>query len=268
MQIVHRISIAGSPRIRAELANYGLVVPAEGLVTFEVDETHESWSLLKEWIHDHQAVDVVLTKFSRAEICAATWLELEPVWHNGYPEPDRENLGYLAATYDLNDYCAECGLGLRQHAPFQLRREPKWGRNEIFQLNWIFDEYFVTPALYEAVFAPAGIACREVLNTKGGVLSGVVQLAPSEYVPLSLERRASELCGRCGRNRYRPVPAGPCPAMRREPSTGLAKTEEWFGSGNAAYHQMIISQELWRAIETRGSRGAAVRPVAESRAPR
>src|SRR6266849_2102839 len=117
MQIIHRISISTTPEIRKELSSLGVVV-GEGLVTFEVDETHKSWRGLKLWIDERRAVDIVTTKFSNREIAHARWLELVPTWHHGYPQPE-DNFGYREVTYDRSEYCAQCGIGAKQKAPFR-----------------------------------------------------------------------------------------------------------------------------------------------------
>lgn len=164
MQFVHHISIASSADVQAELAQLGIVVDSKGLASFDVDESQESWLKMQRWIAVRKPVDIVSTKFSKQEIGDADWLELMPDWHHGYPQPNENEFGYRAATYDLSNYCLECGTGMRQRAPFQMRAEPKWDRKEILQLNWVFDEYFVTPELWVRVFEPLGIASREVLG--------------------------------------------------------------------------------------------------------
>src|SRR6266513_987519 len=167
MQFIHRISISSSPEIRAELADMGIVVGASGLVTFELDESHKSWPKVQRWVAARRAVDIVRTQFSKQELANAEWLELMPDWHHGYPQPDEDVFGYREATYDLTGYCPQCGTGLRQKAPFQMKSEPKWGRNSILQLNWIFDEYFVTPEVWAKVFDPHAVSSRPVLDTGG-----------------------------------------------------------------------------------------------------
>ena len=129
---------------------------ASGLVTFELDESDPRWTVLKEWIVRREVLDIVSTKFSAAEIAKAEWVALESEWHCGYPQPDKLDLGYRAATYDLAHYCERCGTGLRQRAPFRMNGEPAWGRKGILQLNWVFDEYFVTPEVWARAFEPFG----------------------------------------------------------------------------------------------------------------
>jgi hypothetical protein len=262
MQIIHRISISSTPEIRSELAAMGVVVGASGLVTFEVDEAHEAWSALHLWIARRRAADIVSTKFSERELAEARWLALEPSWHHGYPQPDEGRFGYREATYAVADFCEQCGIGLKQKAPFQMKSEPKWGRNGILQLHWVFDEFFVTPEVWSTVFNPNGVGCRPVLDAKGAKLKTVVQLVVQEEVSVLVEGLAAELCARCGRVKSLPVTRGAFPPPVTEPSVRMAKTREYFGSGASAHRGVLVSQEVARALAAEKVRGASVRPVA------
>ncbi len=262
MQIVHRISLSSTPEIRSELATMGVVVGASGFVSFEVDESHDAWLVLKGWIERRRAVDIVSTRFSKKELAEARWLALVPDWHHGYPQPKENIFGYRDATYDLTDYCQHCGIGLKQKAPFQMKTEPKWGRNGILQLNWVFDEYFVTPEIWATVFRPQGVGCRSVTNPKGLELKTVVQLVVDEWVSVITEGLAAQTCGACGGMKYLPVTRGPFPALVNEPPAQMVKTKEYFGSGASAHRRILISQSIAGALESEKVRGASAKPVA------
>lgn len=267
MQIIHHISISSSPEIQAELKSMGIVVAGHGLVSFDLDESKESWPKVQRWISMRQAVDVARTAFSMQEIKSAKWLELMPDWHHGYPQPNEDVFGYREVTYDLSDYCVQCGIGLKQRAPFRMKSEPRWGRNGIMQLNWIFDEYFVRPEVWRQVFEPRGIGCCQVLNTRGIELTTVLQLAISQEVDIVTDGLLVQPCTACGRFKYVPVTRGPFPKLAREPAGHMAKTRQYFGSGASASKRIIISQELGSALMKTGVRGASLRPVAESSSP-
>jgi hypothetical protein len=219
--------------------------------------------LFQQW----EAGDFISTKFSKKELAEAQWLELVPDWHHGYPQPNEEAFGYREATYELTGFCERCGIGMKQRAPFQLKAEPKWGRNGILQLNWVFDEYFVTPQAWRTLFKPRGIACRPVLNTKGVELETVVQLRIEEEVGIVTEGLAREQCPSCGRMRYLPVTRGPFPASTSEPTRVMVKTREYFGSGAAAHQRVLVSRELAHALVVARVRGASLRPVGAAAGP-
>lgn len=262
MQIIHRISIASSPSIQAELASMGILIDSSGLVSFEINEAYQSWPALQCWILKRKPIDLVKTKFSKKEILSANWLQVVPDWHHGYPQPNEDVFGYREATYDLVKYCNKCGIELKQNAPFQMKTEPRWGRNNILQLNWVFDEYFVTPELWASVFEPAGISSRPVLNMKGKVLESVVQLVISEEINVSLDGLVKETCEVCGSAKYLPVTKGMFPSLMGEPIGHAVKTKEYFGSGASAHKCVLISQDIANALFSKNVRGVSLRPVA------
>lgn len=267
MRVVHRVSISSSPEVSTELADLGVPVESTGFVTFEVDETHPRWPELRAWIDRRSAPDAVFTMFSDGELAAAPWLELVPDWHHGYPQPDEDSFGYLLVTYDLTDYCATCGVGLRQIAPFQMKGEPKWGRRGILQLNWVFDVFFVTPKVWSTVFEPLGVRRRPVVTPWGDELETVVQLVVECEADIATEGLEGETCGSCGRTKYLPVLRGPFPALVNEPASPLVKTRQWFGSGASARRRVLVPQEARQAMEAEEVRGASFRPVVGIRVP-
>jgi hypothetical protein len=261
MRIIHRISVASSTTIQADLAAAGIEVPAAGMATFEIDQTDPAWPTVAEWAARHQPLDLVRTEFAPAEIDAAGWLELQPGWHHGYPQPKENSFGFRAATYDLADFCQECGVGLAQRAPFQMKAEPPWGGRGMLQLNWVFDEYFTTPAVWETVFAPFGVPRRPVLHRTGAELTTVVQLVVDEPVPVVVDGPPSQQCPRCQRTKFLPVKAGPFPALEREPSGPVARTSQYFGSGGSAFRPVLLRSDLARALTRAKVRGMLLRPL-------
>ena len=261
MQIIHRISIASSGDIQQELAGLGIVVAERGFVSFEVDESHEAWPRLADWIVRRAALDIISTKFSKKELAGAQWLELMADWHHGYPQPNEDAFGYRSVTYDLTDWCSECGVGMKQKAPFQMKEEPKWGKNAILQLNWVFDEFFVTRDVWTRIFKPQGIGCQPVTNTKGVELKSVVQLAVQEDVSIVSKGLSYATCAKCTRTKYLPIARGAFPVLVQEPTHAIAKTKEYFGSGGRAYKSVLVSQKLAHSVTVSKVRGATARPV-------
>jgi hypothetical protein len=231
------------------------------LISFDVEEGDPRWPAVSGWIKRRRAGDIVRTTFTEAEQSAAAWLELEPSWHHGYPQPDEGSFGYLAATFDLRDYCEKCGVGRRQSAPFQMKREPKWGRRGILQLNWVFDEFFVRPDVWKAVFSPFGVGCRAVLDTQEAELETVVQLNVEEEVDVVTDGLVPEVCDVCDRVKYLPHTRGRFPALISTPEGSMVKTSQWFGSGGAADRRLLVGQALRRALVEKKVRGVSYRPL-------
>lgn len=268
MKIFHRISEKATPEILETLASFGIVIVPDplNLFRFEVDESDERWPAIQQWMAAQGFTDSVRTTFSESEISSAKWLTLDPQWHYGYPQPQEDEFGYLTATYDLGDYCEQCGIGNVQKASFQMRGEPKWGRRGMLQLNWVFEEFFATPDVWARIFKPFGVACRPVCNTQGQELQTVVQLVVSEQVHVSTHRLEGYRCELCGLIKYRPFTKGGFPALTTTPTSPMVRTYESFGSGARAWRATIISQEIRTALKEAGVRGVDFTPVEEFRA--
>lgn len=255
MQIVHRISFASSAERQKELAGLGVFVADHGFVAFDVDENHDAWPALREWIARHRALDVASTRFSRSELADARWLELgaEPL-----PLPEDDST-YRRPTYDLSAWCWQCGIGRRQRAPFQIRAEAI-GEREIFRVYGILDELFVTRDVWSNVFAHFGVGAWPVIGSNGKELGSVVQLAVEEEVGVVTSGLASEQCQRCDRIKYVVPDDGPFPSLTIEPVQAIARTREHFGAGPRADQRIVVSQELATAIAAAHLRGMQLRP--------
>lgn len=245
------------------------VVPLPGdhvLLVFDLEEGHprfaEVQALCQAW---DGSVHMAYTEFTKAERDASAWFGFS-AHRSGYPQPDRD-FGYVAATYDLSAACEVCSVGLVQRAPFRMKHEPRWGRRSIMQLNWVFDAFFVTPELWERVFAPCGISCRPVWGRPGTPLSTVVQLVVEEQVSMATQGYPVEHCARCGRDKCKPIGRGYLPHVTPQPRGAIARTKETFGSGMSAHHQVIVSRQLMEDIVGAGARGADFYPVAPDGVP-
>lgn len=271
MRIIHRISLTADSRDQREISRLGISVAPMAMpgvssspfVWFDIEESDSTWPAVRDWVARRRPSNVVRTLFSKNEISAARFLALAPDWHHGYPQPRDGDNGYLEATYDLTDYCAACGMGLKQKAPFQMKGEPRWGRRGILQLNWVFDEYFVTPAVWTAVFEPHGIGRRAVIDRSGRELQSVVQLVVAEEVGMVTTGLMSETCTTCGRVKYLPISRGALPPLANEPLGHIVWSREYFGSGASTHHEVIVSQHVRSALEAAHVRGASFVPVAE-----
>ena len=262
MRIIHRVSKNLTAEAATELVHLDIPGAQPGLFTFEINEQDERWPKVSVWVVEHGAVDIVSTAFSPEELDSAGWLELVSDWHHGYPQPDDENFGYLSATYDLSDYCRACGIGKRQVAPFQMKKEPKWGRHSIVQLNWVFDEYFVKPEIWEGVFKGFGVRSRPVHNRKGEELETVVQLVLEDEVEVG-SGSVEETCPSCGATKFNHVTRGPSPPMLTKPPGEIARSRQWFGSGARAQHLVYVSQQVRQAMKQHDVKGASFRVVAD-----
>ena len=262
MKLFHQISFNSSRAFKTELAAMGfdVDVAADGVEVLRVDEADPRWPALEAWANRHNATHYVGAEFDQGEIERAKWVQLRPAWHHGYPQPESA-FGYRAVTYDLCDYCEACGTGLRQKAPFRMRAEPKWGKRGVMQLNWVFDEFFVRPDIYETLFEPLGVGSLPVMTTKGATLKSVVQLEIRDVVPIDTNGLEGETCSQCGRVKYVPHTRGPFPRLLSDAPGALAKSDAYFGSGALASKAVIASSSVVAAVLANNARGVSFFPV-------
>jgi len=246
--------------IRKELKLLGFHLE-EGFAALEIDEMHERWPHVSRLIDHYSPSKTIRAKFSEQEIEEAEYLRLLANGHHGYPQPE-DDFGYKSITYDDSRYCVHCQCGLIQKAPFRLRGEPKWGkRGGFLQLNWVYDQYFVHPEVWEAYLKPFGIAVREVFSVKGAKLNTVVQIdVPQADISLCMDGQPSTMCTACGTAKFR-IKAGFFPAIESNCDMPIFKTREYIGGG-AASKPIIVSRAFGAAIRTTKLRGVRFEPLA------
>lgn len=263
MKIKHTVTFPYAAESRAKLLGF----PSGNLEIYEHDPLWEQVQDLMQQFDD--TIDVAETTFSAAELTSAEWLFWEARWLNGYPFPDD---GYMERTYNLSAACSACGVEAMQKEPFRLKKEPRWGRRSVFQLNWEEDKWFIRSDVFRAVFEPRGVLSWPVLDRRGRVIESVIQLnldaVPTISAPVTWP---IERCAKCQRTKYNYEGAGPFPAFATQAGADhpCLTSSEWFGSGGAAFRATFISQSLYRSLSDAGlsARGVRFRPVEKTTAP-
>ncbi|MCK4764790.1 MAG: hypothetical protein KAW12_21510 [Candidatus Aminicenantes bacterium] len=269
MKIIHNISLRITPKIKKKLEGFGIFVSGgfgkivgEDLVNFKVSESDECWKELESRLANWQAIDISFTKFSIKELKEANWLFMVPDWHHGYPQPE-DDFGYLMVTYDLTNNCEKCGIGPAQNAPFRIKKEPGWGKRGILQLNWVFDEFFAKPDVWQNVFKPFEVSYRSVLHYKSlKELKTVVQLLIDEEIEIELDGYDYDICEMCKCKKYLPITRGKFPPLKSLPNKHISRTKNYFGSGASAFREIIISQYLFKKISEQNIKGVSFEVVA------
>ena len=265
MEIFYKYFLNIDIDLQKEIANCGLNIEL-GLKSLIISHNDERFQRIYNLMSDMGEVEQISTEFTKSEIGNAEYLQLNPSWHCGYPMPDNDN-GYYEMTFDLSVYCPKCGVGLKQKAPFRMKKEPNWGKKHITQLYWVYDEYFVKPEIWENIFKPLGIGKIPVLHYKTEKeLETVVQLkvdkiASSELLINSDQKRNT--CESCGRLKYYPYVRGFYPKFGEDvdPSIHMIKTKEYWGSGASADRSIIVSHELYHLINENKIKGVSFTPM-------
>lgn len=231
------------------LNNKGIIVKT-GFCAIEFLSTCENDKLLpilKEWgasINQYY-------EFSKKEILAANNYLLGVKWPNGYPMPDND-FGYLNLTYNLDNYCDICGIGLVQKAPFRIRSEPKWENKKLFTLEWVYDEVFVKTDYYQEIFQPKGYGYWPVLKYKTeSIIKDTVQLKiPFAKSNLKLDNFERETCPMCNRIRYELLgDKGFATGFMHNEDSDISKSLEYFGSGASSHHRIYVNKFLFEAFQ-------------------
>jgi len=247
MDIEHRITLAASRGLARRLGKLGIEA-VEGFNTIVMMASDPRWPALKAVQSELGLLDIASAVFDDKEIAAAETVAFYATAHRGYPEPS-DTAGYLDATYDLSAYCAHCGVGKKQKAAFRFKTEPTWKRRSVVQLNWVFDEFFVSPSTWEKAFKPLGVGRLPVLNTRGTTeFSNVVQLDISRRVDVDITGLPFEDCLVCSRRKFQPVADNfmPRPLDSEAP---VFKSSQEFGSGALASRICFSSRSGRLALE-------------------
>lgn len=230
--------------------------PMASFGTFDIAEDDARWPALSRLVRPLNMLDIVSTQFDKDELLAAKCCALNGYWQEGYPQPEGDG-SYQTKTYDTSNYCETCGTGLVQKAPFRMKGEPKWGTRSFFCLNWVDDEIFTKPEIWRDVFEPLGVKQLPVWRpVKDAPLERCVQLVIEDEVELRMPAdHPSERCGTCGRTRWAYFNSGAFPGPTDAELPHLFKSAQYFGSGHASHKQVMVSAELYKAIEARNLTG-------------
>lgn len=242
MKIEHRIGLNVGWREKDILKSYGIILE-EGFQTFIVDESNQYWEEISRLIKVWKASDVVQTRFTKSELETADYLALYPKWLNDFPQPEES---YLNESYDLKTYCSSCGVGKVQKSSIRIKGEPKWGKNLLFSLNWIFDEVFVERGFYSRFLKPLGIESREVVvHKRNSISESTVQLVlPVTEASLNLDQYPFLKCAECDSIKYLPINKGFFPPFNQPVEYPIFKSKEYFGSGASADQRIFVGSKL------------------------
>lgn len=271
MEIIHHFGLRiSSDRDRQEFLEAGIQLeecppgPRGGIIaSFDISESDPRWAEAARVAARFEAIDTIMTRFTEGERESAKYLGILASSYRGYPEPSNV-MGFLKATYDLTEYCARCGIGRRQVRPFRMKKAPKL-HNSLLQLNWVFDEFFVSPEVWVGVFKPMGIGCRPVLlgGTEAEIDESVVQLDIAEHADLALDESRSKECPSCGRRKWPVSLRGrfPEPAATKAP---MFRSHQHFGSGAGASQLIFVSDLMYRKMKEASLKGIEFYPCEAS----
>jgi hypothetical protein len=207
----------------------------------------------------------------------------------GYPQPEKD-FGYLNQTYDINNACPTCNIGLRQANEFRFKSEPKASNSQFIDLNWVFDQIFLRQPIEEIFLEETvtGISFSiPVFNKTGKPLETIKQLRVDTIIVdgLITDNLKIEICEYpkeksqikfltaigsrlikgpfCGQIKFN-YPQRKSFEFRKNSFSNMPdiiRTVEWFGSGGSASRPIFISYKVYEIIKRFKWRGAFLEPV-------
>lgn len=237
-----------------ELKELGMVFKKDEYKVIEFNDDDTDSELLKKIFKQYNIDLERRSIFSDKDKLDSQYLRLQATWHFGYPQPEDN---YLVYSYDLSNYCNECGIGKKQIKSLRFSKEPKWGQRHFLQLNWIFDEYFVPPLVYSNIFKSLNVNSKEVINHKKNIpFENVCQLEiPTVESNLIIDNCDFEICKKCSRKKYKPILVGSYPALKNHTNLNIFKTREFFGSGARAFNLVYINNHFYKELVSKNVNG-------------
>ncbi|HRH67939.1 MAG TPA: hypothetical protein PLB89_00390 [Flavobacteriales bacterium] len=236
-------------------------------VSLVIAESHPSWpDLARHLAVNSDLLHTVGLRYSAEEISQAGFCEFQCAGQFGYPQPEAA-FGYQNITYYPSIGCRSCGIGLRQVDPFRFKKPPTQRHSHVVQLNWVFDEFFLSERARLDLEGSGLTGFRigpAVLHKSGEPLHDWYQLHIDAQLPgvIDTSTFTKELCGQCGRTKYNhPTDRQIEVRLDHGAAPDISRSPEWFGSGGSAWRSTMVSKKFVNYISSRKWRGVNLAPV-------
>jgi hypothetical protein len=257
------------------------------VLEFFLYEDNPRFSMMKEALQGFGIEAQVGTMYDKEDVAKANWFYVT-VGEYQYPQPENA-FGYLRATFNLDHYCDNCGIGKSQNAPFRLKTTPKQPNNQFWGLHWEHDAIFIrseAKGILESENIMGISFSKPVLHKKGvevedmwqmhikteigaGIDSYNLTKETCEYVDGQEGGKgvAVKLLHYCERIKYNFPKRGGMTidesSFRDAPD--IVRSNEWFGSGGEAFRLPIFSKRVKQVIEKNKLRGLGFTPIFHQR---
>ncbi len=231
--------------------------PGEIISALDILQSSIYWPAISDYINEYQLLVLPETLFTNDELSAAEWLRVRSKWRAGYPQPEG-NFGYENITYRNDRLCGSCGCGLEQIDSFRIKKSPKWGKRNFFELNWVGDELFVSNRARQVLEQKGitGISFKEVKNKNGTEIFPDVQqmfihnIISEGMIEDSTSIKESYICPTCQTKKYIPSGVGMMKYHREifKNAPDIVKTAEIFGAGHYAAREILLRNHVYRTL--------------------
>ena len=198
----------------------------------------------------------VTCEYSKKELSEAKYLSIWLKRYSGYPQPEAIGVkdSYFNYTFDITNFCTNCGNGLVQKDSFYLKKSFNIERIRFGGVYWEYDTFFITKELQDLFVKEkfTGIEFVPVKNIKTKqIVDNIVQLKINAIFPQKLKFDTKEVinCKSCNTIKN----------LRKDDSEIFAPKEilkdldkdfylsqEWHGAGLLCCKSVLISNRVYK----------------------
>ena len=235
---------------------------------------------IKEALNKFKIEPQIGTVYEKSDIENANWFIINSGEYQ-YPQPE-DDFGYLAATFNLDNYCSLCGMEKIQNAPYRLRTEPKQPNNQFWGLHWEFDSIFVrqkTKDILENENVKGIRFSAPVLHKTNIAIESFFQLHIDTILETGFDNYNAKIitckidneeglnndketvC--CGRQKFHHPRIGGYLFDKSifNHNYDIVQTKEYFGSGRSACRLQIVSKQIKKLVEINKLKGLYFIPI-------
>ena len=201
----------GDPKgiIRQFLSEHKIKYTDELVTVFEIEDAHPYLDEIKNFltINNINTPEIRL-EYSKKELEEAPYLKIWLRKYSGYPQPESINAkkSYKNYTYDVTNFCENCGSGLVQNNSFYLKKSFNIKKLRFGGVYWVYDTFFITNELHD-LFVKEGFTGIEFLPVKNiktkETMDHILQLKINDIFPVKMKYETKKIidCKVCNQKR-------------------------------------------------------------------
>lgn len=258
--------------IRNYLTCHKIKYSEELLLIFEIPENRVDFIEVKGFLDTKagKIIQISLDYFKK-ELNAAAYLQLWLRKYSGYPQPETIDVkkSYINYTYDITNFCTNCGSGLIQNDSFYIKKSFNIEKIRFGGLYWVYDTFFITNELCDLLVKEGftGIEFLPVKNIKTEQpIDNIVQLKINTVFPTKLKYEVKKVieCNVCNQKRDL-IKDGSEITVSKEILKDLDKdfylSQEFTGDGLLCCRRVLISNRVYKFFNDNKIKNICVEPI-------
>ena len=195
--------------IRNYLTEKNIKYSCELLLVFEISDSNPYFDDIVNFMKDKSKFEPqIRCEYSKKELSEAKYLRIWLRRYSGYPQPEAIDVknSYINYTFDITNFCTNCGSGLVQKDSFYLKKSFNIERIRFGGVYWEYDTFFITRELQNLFIKEkfTGIEFVPVKNIKTKqIVDNVVQLKINSVFPAKFKYDIEKVidCKQCKQKR-------------------------------------------------------------------